>query len=227
MEASETAAGGQQGRFISMRTLFLVRFVILFTVMTVLLGAVFAFVIAPQIVTSTQAKVAEVLLEAGVDQPTVDSILGEFGTRYFGEVRVSVRRNILLASSIFFLFGVASIFAITTQAMRWLSDLTAASRAIARGEYKQDLSHLYNVPVRSEISVLAEAIEDSGRVHIREQVLIQRVRELEIKVDEEKKQQQVGEIVESEFFQDLAHKAKTLRNKRTAQLAASASGDSA
>ena len=115
---------------------------------------------------------------------------------------------------IFFVTGLIGVYSVIALATRWLNDLTNAARGIAHGEYKQDLSHLYNIPVYSEISELAEAIEESGRVHIREQVLIERVHELEIKVDEAKKQQ-VEEIVVSQFFQDLKSKAAAMRRDKT------------
>jgi hypothetical protein len=53
-------------------------------------------------------------------------------------------------------------------------------------------------------------------VYRREQALKKQVRELElmIKVDEERKAEQVSEIVDSDFFRDLQVKARTLRQQR-------------
>lgn len=54
--------------------------------------------------------------------------------------------------------------------------------------------------------------------YIREQSLRQEIKQLRIEIDESKRQQQVSEIVDTDFFQDLRAKARTLRerNKGTA-----------
>jgi hypothetical protein len=50
-------------------------------------------------------------------------------------------------------------------------------------------------------------------VQAREQQLKQQVRELRIEVDAAKRARQVAEIVETEYFQELQQKARTLRQK--------------
>lgn len=49
--------------------------------------------------------------------------------------------------------------------------------------------------------------------YIREQSLRQEIQQLRIQIDESKQQQQVSEIVESDFFQDLQARARTLRQR--------------
>src|SRR5688572_14484753 len=201
-------------RFVSLRRLMITRFVLMITGLTLLLGSLFFFLIAPRIVTDTQSRIVESLQAAGVDDAAIDRVISAHEMRYLSDIRADIRRNVLLAVGVFFVVGFAAIYGITTNATRDMRELTAAARAIARGEYKQDLSRLYNVPVRSEVSELAEAIEESGRVHIREQVLIAKVKELEIKIDEAKMQEQVAEIADTEFFQELQSKAKSIRKSR-------------
>jgi hypothetical protein len=50
-----------------------------------------------------------------------------------------------------------------------------------------------------------------GKVAQREQKLKQQVAELQIMIDESKRQEQVQEIVDTDFFRDLQAKARTMR----------------
>jgi hypothetical protein len=48
----------------------------------------------------------------------------------------------------------------------------------------------------------------------REEALHQKVRELEIVIDEVKRNQQISEITETEYFQRIQQKVQDLRRKR-------------
>jgi CHASE3 domain sensor protein/GAF domain-containing protein len=61
-------------------------------------------------------------------------------------------------------------------------------------------------------SLAATALES----YIREQSLRQEIQQLRIKIDERQQQQQVIEIIETDFFQDLQAKARMLRTRRRA-----------
>lgn len=50
--------------------------------------------------------------------------------------------------------------------------------------------------------------------YIREQSLKQEIQQLRIEIDEAKRQKQVSEIVDTDFFQDLQAKARTIRSRR-------------
>jgi GAF domain-containing protein len=50
--------------------------------------------------------------------------------------------------------------------------------------------------------------------YIREQKLHQQIEQLRIEIDERKRQRQVSEIVETDFFQDLQQKARGVRSRR-------------
>ena len=60
----------------------------------------------------------------------------------------------------------------------------------------------------------AEFAEMATQVREREEALQRQVEQLRIEIDEVKKQRQVDEIVESDYFQSLKSKAATLRQKR-------------
>lgn len=80
---------------------------------------------------------------------------------------------------------------------------------------KFELERLGKIARRSdEIGQLARVFKHMAQeVYSREQRLKQQVRELRIEVDEAKRNKQVKEIVETDFFQDLATKAQVLRNR--------------
>jgi hypothetical protein len=52
-----------------------------------------------------------------------------------------------------------------------------------------------------------------GKVAKREEKLKQQVAELQIMIDESKRQEQVEEIVDSDFFRELQEKARKLRQE--------------
>lgn len=63
--------------------------------------------------------------------------------------------------------------------------------------------------------------------YVREQSLRQEIQQLRIEIDESKRQQQVSEIVETDFFQDLQAKARSIRRRGQASPAATSDdGDS-
>jgi hypothetical protein len=53
-----------------------------------------------------------------------------------------------------------------------------------------------------------------GKVRQREQSLRRQVEELRIEIDVAKRQKQVSEIVDSDFFQDLQTRARALRQRK-------------
>lgn len=55
--------------------------------------------------------------------------------------------------------------------------------------------------------------------YIREQSLRQEIQQLRIEIDEAKRQQQVSEIVDTDFFQDLQVRARAMRGRRSRSLA--------
>jgi HAMP domain-containing protein len=66
-----------------------------------------------------------------------------------------------------------------------------------------------------ELGQLAQVFQRMGReVYARTQNLKQQVQQLRIQINESKRQEQVSEVVETDFFRDLQSKADTLRNKR-------------
>lgn len=91
--------------------------------------------------------------------------------------------------------------------------------SMAAGEIKGgnfDLAGLEQVGTRrDEFGQLARVFQDMARdVYSREQKLRQQVQDLTIEIDEAKRRQEVKEVTENEFFQDLQQKAELLRQRR-------------
>ncbi|MDX2271937.1 MAG: cache domain-containing protein [Cyanobacteriota bacterium] len=99
-----------------------------------------------------------------------------------------------------------------------LSIVAESTSLIESDHFDPDtLSRMINPVLRrqDELGQLARVIlQMSNQVYTREKQLKEEVKELRIEIDEAKRQKQVNEIVDSEFFQDLAEKAKTIRRNR-------------
>ncbi|HEX2997057.1 MAG TPA: HAMP domain-containing protein [Anaerolineales bacterium] len=112
-----------------------------------------------------------------------------------------------------YLLIAAIILGIIGSATSQLHTLNAAARRVAEGDY-------------TPIKVKPQAVDDEvanlavvfnimlEKVRGREETLKQRVAELEIVIDSKKRQENVKEIVDSEFFQDLAARAAQIRASR-------------
>lgn len=139
----------------------------------------------------------------------------DFEADYVNEVRdevsVDVRNAFLIAYPV--LLGIM-VF-ITTVFTRPLLDLTAAAERTGEGDYSVDFANLRDQRLQDEIGVLAGVFEAMvKKVDKREQSLKQQVAQLKIEIDEAKKQSEVEEIVESDFFRDLKSRATDLRTTR-------------
>ena len=70
------------------------------------------------------------------------------------------------------------------------------------------------VLTETELAPLAKTNVAALEAYIREQSLRQEIRLLRIEIDESRRQKQVSEIVDTDFFQELQTKARTLRQRR-------------
>ncbi len=97
--------------------------------------------------------------------------------------------------------------------MQQMARLTASAAALEAGKY--DPRGLDEVAERSdELGQLARVFRRmADEVVAREERLKQEVVQLRIEIDEAKKMRDVANITESEFFVDLANKAKAMRKQ--------------
>ncbi|MGD1905406.1 MAG: cache domain-containing protein [Leptolyngbyaceae cyanobacterium] len=110
---------------------------------------------------------------------------------------------------------VAVVYLIARQIVRPVLVITDTAAAIEDGEF--ELSVLDAVKTRpDEIGQLARIFQNMAKqVYQREQRLKRQVAELTIEIDQTRKEQQVAEITETDYFKDLRQKAKDLRQRRS------------
>jgi len=129
-------------------------------------------------------------------------------------VQNRVLQTLALVFAGVFLVLAVIIFAGAYNLTRPIQKLTDAADRIAQGEYRQDISGLYGGRLEDEVSKLARVFEWMvSQVREREENLKQQVTELKIMIDETRKEKQVQEIVETDFFRNLQEKANAMRSR--------------
>lgn len=87
------------------------------------------------------------------------------------------------------------------------------ARKVSAGDYSQDVTRLIG-PRRDEIGEFAEAFNLMvAMIEAREVNLRAQVQRLKIEIDEARKQQQVAEITDSEYFRQLRESAQRMREQ--------------
>jgi len=138
----------------------------------------------------------------------------DFQADYVDQVQQAIRDKVVVAFAVTYLTLFALVFLISGAFTRPIVALTKAAALIGEGNYEQDLSFLSGGRLRDEIGILANVFAIMvGKVYQREQTLRRQVEELRIEVDEAKRQKQVSDIVDSDFFQDLQTRARDMRKR--------------
>lgn len=141
----------------------------------------------------------------------------DYDAGYVAEVQNGIRSNMVTAFLVTYLILLVLVFLLSRFLTRPIVKLTRMARHVADGDYNQDFSGM--APklgfLRDEISILAETFAFMvDKVRVREITLKRQVEELRIEIDEVKRQQQVHEIVDTDFFQDLQVKARAARVRK-------------
>ena len=94
--------------------------------------------------------------------------------------------------------------------------LTEAARIMEQGELDtKTLNHLLDRSIEDEVTTLARVFKQMAeKVQLREKKLKKQIVELKIEIDEQKKQEQVSQIVDSDYFKTLRANASTMRRRR-------------
>lgn len=134
---------------------------------------------------------------------------------YVNEVQQQIIRSGIIAFIVSYLlvFGLVYLMSgILTRPLVMLSDVAGE---IAEGKYDQDLDKMRGSERwLDELDTLTTAFKIMiQKVAEREKTLRKRVKQLEIIVDNTKRQDEVKQIVESDFFQDLQSKVKDMRKR--------------
>lgn len=131
---------------------------------------------------------------------------------YVLEVQKDVRDAMIPAAGGTSLLLVIMVYIFSKILTRPVTALTRIAERIGEGDYEQNLSSLGGSRFSDEINTLAQVFEIMvSKVYQREQKLKQQVSELQIMIDESKRQKQVEEIVDTDFFRELQDKARVMR----------------
>jgi len=141
----------------------------------------------------------------------------DFRADYVQQVRTAILNTVGIAFVLTYAFLFATVWLISRTFSEPIIKLTRIAARIGEGDYDQDFSKVH-VPVRDEIDSLADVFEIMiGKVAKREEKLKQQVADLQIQIDHSKRDEQVKEIVDNDFFQTLQTKAYEMRSRRSQQ----------
>ncbi len=136
----------------------------------------------------------------------------DFEASYVAEVQQAIRNSVLIVFIAAYIVLFLLVYLLSGAFTRPVTSLTKAAERIGEGDYEQDLSGLIRDRLPDEVDTLAQVFSIMvDKVRQREQSLRRKVEELQIMIDESKRDSQVREIVESDFFQDLQAKARSMR----------------
>ena len=165
--------------------------------------------------------------------PVFDSngaVVGGLGVDYYytyvSEVRSQVITTLLWVFVPSYLILMGIVVWLSGWLTRRLGRLSAATRRVAEGDYDVDLSGATDSRFVDEMTDLAGVFKTMvAKVGIRERALSNQVQVLKVEINEQRRQQSVDEIVDSDFFAALTSKASSLRQKIRDSEAADAAGD--
>lgn len=126
----------------------------------------------------------------------------------------SIRRSVLIALAISLIILIVVVWFLANGVTRPVLALTRVADRIGVGDYDLDFTNLHKERFHDEVDKLASVFELMvGKVYTREKDLRARVQQLEIMIDQGKREREVQQIVESDFFQDLQGKVKDMRDR--------------
>ncbi|NJK63680.1 MAG: HAMP domain-containing protein [Synechococcaceae cyanobacterium SM2_3_1] len=145
----------------------------------------------------------------------VVALLGvDIQSDYVLSLQQAIRDRVLLSFGVTYSVLFVLVYILSGVFTQPLNRLKKMAERIGEGDYEQDLSRSSNSTVSDEITTLAQVFDIMvTKVKSREENLKGKIEELKILIDEDKRHKQVQEIVESDFFQDLQSKAKSMRDK--------------
>ena len=139
-----------------------------------------------------------------------------------------MRRSLLFWALIGFLVAVAVGVFVSHRISRPLMEISEVAQMVGKGNFDALTDSLKSINEASDSEKRTGASQQDevgqlrehfnvmvGEVYQREETLKRRVQELEIAIDVERRQEQVEEIVATDFFRDLRQKAQVMRARRT------------
>ena len=106
-------------------------------------------------------------------------------------------------------------FAISRMLVRPLAQLTTVARRLKEGELDEErLTKIRQRRFADEVTILADVFAEMGHQIVRrEKQLRTQIAELHIQIDSGRRQQQVDEITETDYFRNLRNTATRLRSR--------------
>lgn len=146
---------------------------------------------------------------------TVVGAMGvDYSAQYLQTVERDVQRELYPVLIVTYLVLLGLVFVVSGAVVRPLRRLTAATGRVADGEYDLDLTPVTRARFPDEMAELGVSFSVmAAKVAGRERALVREVQRLRIEIDHAGKEQAVAEIVESDFFTDLAAKAADMRRQ--------------
>ncbi len=140
----------------------------------------------------------------------------DFKADYVNQVQSAILQEVYIAFAIAYASLFILVLLVSNVFTRPILTLTKAAEKIGEGDYENSLRFLSSAGQAStfpdEIETLDKVFQSMiDKVYEREQTLRRQVEELKIVIDEGKRQKQVEEIVDSEFFHELKVKAQQMR----------------
>ncbi len=133
-------------------------------------------------------------------------------------IRDSIMRTIYLALAVV-VAGACISFLLSSGVTRPIRRLTAAVEAMERGDITEDeINRLSGNEGRDEVAALSRVFAKmAAEVKAREAKLKKQVEEMRIEIDHSKKERQVAEITDTDYFQNLKQKAREMRERKKEQ----------
>lgn len=147
-------------------------------------------------------------------------VVGGVGADYRFDYVKDVERSVLQQALPAFAISYGVLFLMVFFAASVFTDpikrVTRVAERIGEGDYNQSLDGLTQSAFPDEITTLARVFDSmTVKVEEREIKLKERVAQLEIVLDSGKRDEQVAEIVDSDFFQSLQSKAREMRQRKS------------
>jgi HAMP domain-containing protein len=139
----------------------------------------------------------------------------DFEASYVNQVRQDILNTLFFAFCVTYLVLFSLVFLLSRALTNPIRRLTRVVEKIGEGNYDQKMLPVNTARLQDEIGTLTEVFGVmAAKVYQREQLLRQQVAQLKIEIDDAKRQNQVSEIVDTDFFRDLQSKAKKMRERR-------------
>jgi methyl-accepting chemotaxis protein len=199
-------------RFLSLRALVLMGFTANFVVLFIVFSVLFRTAVLNRTAGFIRTEISNILNRADLSTDTRAELEGSLVPSIDDLFERIGSRDLLRLAGMMVIVGIAGNLLIAQVVTRSIKELTVAANRISEGEFEQDLSHLYNRPYQSEISLLALAVEASGRAHLREQKLSEGIKRLEIQIDQTQRQEEAHTIMNTDFFRELQQNIQTIRS---------------